>query len=235
MNEAAATMQRPTREILAPFGLVPSNNGNVFESLLIEAAGKIRRTYRFLSYDHRPEAPEWDRKFDYLMCEQFRVGYACFKFAVASVLQPKTICEIGVGAGTGARAFLAAAPNAHYIGMDDGSKDLGDNVHLIDYTRELMAKKGYSHEFLMGDSMAMGSAPKADLFHVDGAHDFAHAFNDTKLAVDSGSPWILVDDTRDLEVCAGAMMAVHGSRVVCEWTHFEDTWTGSILFHRRNG
>lgn len=237
MTEATAAMERPTREILAPFSLTPSvNDASVFESPIIRAALAIRALYLTCDYDHRPDAPEWDRNFPYLMTEQFRRGYACFKYAVAKILQPRTIVEIGVGAGTAARAFLSACPTAHYYGIDDGSKDRGDDVHLISYTRDRMAERGYSHEFQIADSMTLSSAPRADLFHVDGAHDFAHALNDTKLALASGSEWILVDDARDPIVAAAAHMAVFGvGGAVYEWTHFEDTWTGSILIHRRDG
>lgn len=224
-----------TATILAEFGLIPAGTEDtIFGSKLVRAARQIRDLYPTLDYDHRPDSPEWDLKFPYLMTEQFRRGYACFKFAVSHVIQPRTICEIGVGAGTAARAFLAASPGAHYIGIDDGSKDRGDDVHLIDYTRDLMEKNGQSHEFILQDSMTLQSVPCVDLFHVDGNHSFNNAFNDTRLACESGSEWILIDDSRDMVVAAAAMMAAYSVRgsVMHHWATFEDTWTGSILLHR---
>lgn len=220
---------------LAPFGLFPSPDPRrVFHSELNARADEIRSLYRTLPYDHRPEAPEWDRQFPYLMSEQFRVGYACFKYAVSKVIQPRTICEIGVGAGTGARAFLAASPQAHYIGIDDGSKDRGDSVHLIDYTQELLTSRGYSHEIRIADSTTLLNAPKADLFHVDGNHSFANAASDTRLALESGSPWILIDDSRDPVVCAGAFSAIANHHAAqYDWAYFEDTWTGNILLWKK--
>lgn len=228
-------MNRTMEDVLAPFGLVSGSDGCVFDSQLIRAAREIRTLYPTLDYDHRIDAPEWDRAFPYLMIEEFRVGYACFKYAVAKVIQPRTICEIGIGAGTGARAFTTASPHSHYIGIDDGSKDRGDSCHLIDYTRRLFEERNQSHEIILADSLTLKSAPHVDLFHVDGNHSFTNAFNDTRLACESGSEWILIDDTRDMVVSAAAMMAAYGARgsVMYDWTHFEDTWTGSILLHRR--
>lgn len=223
---------------LKPFGLCPATDGlHVFDSKLIHAADAIRATYRFMPYDHRPELPERDKDYPYLMSEQFRLGYACFKYAVANIIQPRTITEIGVGAGTGARAFMAACPTAHYTGIDNKSKDVSGGWGFIDYTLDSLRKHGYHVDFIEADSMQLTSAPSADLFHVDGDHPYEVAYNDTRLALLSGSEWILIDDTRDFAVAAGALTAIHNVRVDTgleyDWTHFEDTWTGSILVRRR--
>lgn len=221
------------RAILRPFGHVPSSDPkHVFESPLIYAAADIRALYPDCDYDHKPESPAYDNRFPFIHTEQFRRGYAAFKYSVAKVLQPRTICEIGIGSGVAARAFLAASPSARYTGIDDGSKNLEENCGVTDHTRRLLIERGYQHEIIISDSLKLASVPKADLFHVDGAHDFDHAMNDTKLAFASGSEWILVDDTRDPTVASAAMMAAFGARVMFQWAYFEDTWTGSILFNR---
>lgn len=223
------------RDALHPFGLVPSEEPQrVFESALIYAAADIRALYPISDYDHRPEVPEYDKQFPFIQTEQFRRGYAAFKHTVAKVLQPRTICEIGIGSGVAARAFLAAAPTAHYTGIDDGSKNLEENCGVTDHTRKLLVARGYSHSLLFSDSLKLtkSQVPKVDLFHVDGAHDLEHANNDTKLAFESGSEWILIDDARDPTVAGAAMAAAYMARIMFEWTYFEDTWTGSILIHR---
>lgn len=226
-----------TAVVLRPFGLVPSMNGqSVFDSSLIHAARRVREVYQHCDYDHRPELPERDRVFPYLLTDHFRVGYACFKYAVSKVIQPQIICEIGIGAGMGALAFLAASPSAHYLGIDDGSKSKEDDFDFLGHVAERLKSHAYSFDFKLLDSLAIERLPYADLFHVDGGHDYDHAHNDMRLALNSGSEWILVDDARDIVVSAAAFHALHqhiGSRGgYFEWAYFEDTWTGNFLFHR---
>ncbi len=222
-------------QILAPFGLAASVDPRyIFQSELNRVADEIRSTYRSLSYDHRPDSPERDRNFSYLMVEEFRRGYACFKYAVSKAVQPRTICEIGVGAGTGVRAFLTASPKAHYLGVDDGSKGRADGFDFLAFVRHDLTRRGFSFEILLADSMTLKQLPAADLFHVDGGHLFENAYNDTRLALLSGSSWILIDDTRDFAVAAGALSAVCENRACdYEWVQFEDTWTGNMLLHKR--
>lgn len=225
-----------TTQTLAPFGLCPSPDPHfVFESSLVQVAERIRQLYRHLPYDHRPDLPERDRDYKYLLTEEFRRGYACFKYAVAQVIQPATICEIGVGAGCAALAFVTAAPRARYLGIDDGSKDRYDNWSFMDFVRGKLREHGEHHEVMIQDSRTLEAAPMVDLFHVDGAHEYDVAYNDTRLAVQSDSAWILVDDTRDLVVASAALAALRDhSKHEYDWTHFEDTWTGSMLFRRRS-
>ena len=53
------------------------------------------------------------------------VAYYRLKWAIARVLQPKRILEIGVRFGYSAAAFLDACPNATYFGIDVDSEDFG--------------------------------------------------------------------------------------------------------------
>lgn len=219
--------------ILRPFGLVPSAGADsVFASPLIYVASDIRKMYPLSAYDHKPLLPEYDKSVAFIQTEQFRRGYAAFKHSVAKVLQPRTICEIGIGSGVAALAFLAGAPAASYLGLDDGSKDAEESGLAMPHVRRMMDSQGYKYEIRIGDSMKLASVPKADLFHVDGAHDYEHALNDTRVAFESGSEWILVDDARDPTVASAAMLAAFGSHAMFEWAYFEDSWTGSILFYR---
>ena len=94
----------------------------IFSDDLQVAAVRIREMYPTLTYDHRPELPPvhlegWSSAPWH--SERFRRGYACFKYAVAAVLQPRSICEIGVGSGVAGLAFLRACPRARYLGIDD--------------------------------------------------------------------------------------------------------------------
>lgn len=224
------------RDILRPFGLVPSEDPkHVFESQLIYAAGDIREAYLVSDYDHVPMIPDYDKNHPFIGTEQFRKGYAAFKHCVARVIQPKTICEIGIGSGVAALAMLAGAPSAHYTGIDDGSKDAEESGMALPHVRRMLDEKGYKYEIVIKDSMKLPSAPKVDLFHVDGSHDYEHALNDVRLAFASESEWILVDDARDPTVASAAMLSAFSARVMFHWAYFEDTWTGSILLHRIGG
>ena len=221
-------------ELLVPFGLRSSIDPRfVFESELTRAAEHIRGLYRNLDFDHRSLLPERDQRHPFLMCEEFRRGYACFKYAVSRALTPQSICEIGVGAGTGAHAFLAASPKAHYIGIDNGSKGQEDGFDFLSYVRDSLTSRGYSFEIRIHDSLSLDRLPTVDLIHIDGNHQYEGAYNDTRLAILSGSEWILIDDSRDFHVSAGALTAVNDFGYgLFEWMAFEDTWTGSILLRR---
>ncbi len=76
---------------------------------------RIIRAYEESNYDFRQYAnladplrdlfPEW-------------VDYYRMKWAIAKVLQPESILEVGVRFGYSARAFLEACPDAVYTGID---------------------------------------------------------------------------------------------------------------------
>lgn len=200
----------------------------LFSTSLTEATTRIRALAATCSYDYRhfhPDHAEWPEFFH--DGEGFRQGYAAFKYAVASVLQPRRIVEIGVGLGVGARAFLEACPSAQYIGYDN-EQDVPGSIEKAKNTLAL-----FNADIIkISDSRELTTLPECDLVHVDGCHLYDWAYHDTLLAL-CAAPWVLVDDSRDSQVAAGAMMAAFTWRPGdLEWTHFEDTWTGNILFCR---
>lgn len=205
----------------------------------------IRIIYQDLDYDHRPFLPPVDTSLEIKKTEEFRIGYACFKHAVAKVLQPRRICEIGVGSGISARAFLTALPieRVKYLGIDLGKdeKEIGYSLSkhvqglLYDLTKHISSfgsdKIGFWFET---DSQKLTTILGPwDLVHVDASHEYADACHDLELAYNSGAKWILVDDCRDTTVAAAVMSTLAklqpGS---IEWAYFEDTWTGNILINR---
>lgn len=204
---------------------------------LVTVAESIRRLYPRLNYDHRSLLPEQDTAYATKMTEEFRRGYACFKFAVAAVLQPRSICEIGVGSGIAASAFFAAAPHTHYVGVDNLYDERVCNYPFTTHLRERWEQEQRSFEFcIVEDSMDMEALPepgKFDLVHVDGCHLQDYAYHDTLLALKSKSPWVLIDDCRDSQVTLGVMQALFMTQPgSVEWAYFEDTWTGNILISR---
>lgn len=201
---------------------------------------KIRDLYPTLLYDHRPFLPPVDTSLEIKKTEEFRIKYACFKFAVASILQPKSICEIGVGSGIAARAFLAAIEKhsvCGYLGIDNGHDEeemkYPFSRHVKDLLLSLTQHSGRV-DFEKADSQDLQVLlGHHDFVHIDGSHEFQHAFHDLELAWNSRAKWILVDDCRDTTV-SSAVMSVLALRQPgsIEWAYFEDTWTGNILINR---
>jgi len=202
---------------------------SIFPGELIVKAQEIRDLYPTVAYDHRPMMTTHEPDYTWKQSEKFRAGYAAFKWAVAKVLQPKTIREIGVGGGVAALAFMDACPNAAYLGIDNGQLGVERGFDFIGDVLEKLRGRQASIE--RQDSRLLSSHPTVDLVHIDGCHLFDWAYHDMRVAVASGSRWILVDDCRDTTVAAATLRAFHDWRPgPLEWAYFEDTWTGSILF-----
>jgi len=201
----------------------------IFGGELTDYVRQIRYFYPLSIYDHRPHLPMGVAPLFHT--EKFRIGYACFKRAVARVIQPKRIIEIGVGLGVSALAFLDGAPNATYLGIDnDCEKDRDFPVKPSEFVRNLIGNRG---SIRITDSANLDRLPPADLVHIDGDHSYDAAYNDVMLAWRSEARWILVDDARDSVVSAATFAALHRkSPGSVDWAYFEDTWTGSILISR---
>jgi len=164
--------------------------------------------------------------------EEFRIGYACFKHAVASVIKPKSICEIGVGSGIAARAFLRAVPDVEYFGIDSRLDEKEAEYPIFEHAQKLVKAINSNSDFLVSDSMELDSLWKPyDLVHVDACHEYKYAYHDMELAWKSGSKWILVDDAKDSTVAAAVLEVVRryhpGSTSMA---YFEAAWTGNLLF-----
>ena len=214
-------------------GRKPSVNGCIFGDDIVVVSKKIRGLYPFLDYDHRPFLPERDRDYEYFMTEEFRKGYACFKYAVASILQPRFIVEIGIGPGIAALAFMHAVPGSLYIGIDNNQRSRDEGFDYTSFVESYMRRLGFNYNFIIEDSKNLTSLPRADLVHVDGNHSFDYAYNDVKLAIKSEAPWILVDDCRDQAVIAATFACINDNNGGYDWSYFEDTWTGNLLLRRK--
>src|SRR5271163_2412703 len=64
------------------------------------------------------------------------VPYYRTKWAIAAVLQPKRILEIGVRFGYSAMAFLDACPSASYLGIDINAEANGGCRDAVFWARQ---------------------------------------------------------------------------------------------------
>jgi 2-polyprenyl-3-methyl-5-hydroxy-6-metoxy-1,4-benzoquinol methylase len=101
------------------------------------------------------------------------VSYYRLKWAIARVLQPKRILDIGVRFGYAAAAFLDACPNAMYLGIHADSEDFGGHKGAIEWARRITRE--YSADYLIADSKQLDEFPGGpyDLIHIDGRQDGA--------------------------------------------------------------
>jgi 2-polyprenyl-3-methyl-5-hydroxy-6-metoxy-1,4-benzoquinol methylase len=115
------------------------------------------------------------------------VSYYRMKWAVARVLQPKRILEIGVRFGYSAAAFLDACPDATYLGIDVDSEDFGGHKGAIQWARRITPES--RADYLIADSQQLDEFPGGpyDLIHIDGQQDGAGSIRDLLKALPKGS------------------------------------------------
>jgi predicted O-methyltransferase YrrM len=120
------------------------------------------------------------------------VDYYKLKAAIAKVVQPRSILEIGVRFGYSAAAFLHGNPAASYVGIDNDSDSFGGTKGAIEWARQMLRDKKAT--FLVADSQSMKRFPGGiyDLIHVDGQQDGDGTYHDLELAVKQGRV-VLVD------------------------------------------
>jgi 2-polyprenyl-3-methyl-5-hydroxy-6-metoxy-1,4-benzoquinol methylase len=109
--------------------------------------------------------------------------YYRLKWAIARVLKPERILEIGVRFGYSASAFLDACPNAAYLGIDNDSEVSGGQKGAIQWARRVTEK--FDATYLIADSQQLEEFPGGpyDLIHVDGQQDGAGSIQDLRKAL----------------------------------------------------
>ena len=145
---------------------------------------------------------QYDQEYYLSRAEDFLHKYKCF-YAVSKTISPKKIIEMGTCAGASADAYLSAAPEAEYLGIDV----FGVNTRHDDHTRwdpyqiaqRLFESRGFrNYELLRVDLRELSSLPgRADFVIVDAAHDFNNAYADLNLALTAEPTFIFVDDADD--------------------------------------
>lgn len=190
-------------------------------------ADRIRRVQAETDYDYRSSIPHDIRLRFPQINEDYHILYGKNRYAVAKVLQPKTIYEVGIGWGVSAHAFLAGYPEAKYLGIDNGEMGVDGFNALF----------GLNTSFQMADSDTLDSfvhpAGKIDLIHIDGNHARDHKKRDVVKAILSGAEWLVCDDCHNSMVVAGVFDAfnqVWGASCI-PMAFMENSHTGAMLFH----
>lgn len=145
---------------------------------------------------------QYDQEYYLNRAEDFLHKYKCF-YTVSKTIGPKKIIELGTCAGASADAYLSAAPEAEYLGIDVfGVNTRHDDQSPWDpyqIARRLFESRGFkNYQLLKADLRGLSSLPRqADFVVVDAAHDFANAYADLRLALTAYPTFIFVDDSDD--------------------------------------
>jgi hypothetical protein len=120
------------------------------------------------------------------------------KYAVAVLLKPKFIVEIGIRAGYSAAAFLSACPNSRYEGFDiDCYQPTGPNG-CVAYASRMLPSRFKSAVITIHNHNTQERTWKLqgipDLVHVDGDHTTLGCISDIELARSWGARYVLIDD-----------------------------------------
>ena len=120
------------------------------------------------------------------------VDYYKMKWAIAHLLKPNSILEIGVRFGYSAAAFLHGHPEARYLGIDLDTDSYGGTKGAINWARQITRQ--FSADFIIADSQALSRLPGGayDLVHIDGQQNGDATFHDLELAIKQAR-YILVD------------------------------------------
>jgi hypothetical protein len=136
--------------------------------------------YNHTNYDFRNYAFPGD-KFSHLFDEW--VDYYRMKYAIAKMIHPTSILEIGVRYGYSAITFLKASENATYLGIENNSNTFGENKETGNWAKKIT--ENYKAEFLLANSQSMTTLPGDfyDLIHIDGKQDggFRHHLHDVAI------------------------------------------------------
>ena len=145
---------------------------------------------------------QYDQEYYLNRAQDFLCKYKCF-YSVSRTISPKKIIEMGTCAGASADAYLSAAPEAEYIGIDVFGVNTRHDDHSpwdpYEIARRLFESRGFkNYQLLKTDLRKLSSLPsQADFVVVDAAHDFENAYADLKLALTARPTFVFVDDCDD--------------------------------------
>ena len=145
---------------------------------------------------------QYDQEYYIARKDIFLHKYRSF-YAVSKTIRPSSIIELGTSAGSGADAYLSAAPTATYIGYDSFGKDI-HHLHQTEWdpyeiATQLFDSRGFTnYQLIQTDLRKLERLPfRSDLVVVDAGHDFENEYADLKLALTAEPVFIFVDDSDD--------------------------------------
>lgn len=153
---------------------------------------------------------QYDQEYYLNQARTFLCKYRCF-YAVSKTIAPKKIIEMGVCGGSSADAYLSAAPEAEYLGIDlfnmNTRHDDQSPWDPYEVTRRLFESRGFQHyQLLKADLRTLAALPyQADFVIVDAAHDFESAYADLKLAMTAAPTFLFVDDADGVDEAKPAL------------------------------
>ena len=145
----------------------------------------------------------------YLSQEAFFIHKYKVLHCLTSILQPKSIVELGVCGGSGADALLSGVDyKASYHGFDrwehlppyeeDGQVKHWDRYGIV---KKLFKARAFTnYKLTQTETRDIDELPYADLIVVDAAHDYRNCYWDLRLAIAAKPRWIYVDDQTGTDV-----------------------------------
>lgn len=145
------------------------------------------------------------------------------KYAIAKLVQPRSILEIGVRFGYGARSFLMASPGASYVGLDVDEPSWGPYPGIPRVWAEAMLRARHPDSSVTTHSIdtqrQVGIAhlhlAPADLVHIDADHSFVGCSRDLHTFWPLAERVMVVDDYSmdDVKRAVDAFVTAHAEIV----------------------
>ena len=135
------------------------------------------------------------------------------KYALAKLIQPRSILEVGVRFGYSAQSFLFAAPTATYIGLDKDEPSWGPYKGVPRHWAHAVLRARYPDIELCTwgiDTQTENARDlllmKFDMVHIDADHSFAGALHDMQTFWPFCRRVMIVDDTAEIPEVASAVL-----------------------------
>lgn len=136
------------------------------------------------------------------------------KYALAKLIQPRSILEVGVRFGYAANSFLLAAPTATYLGLDVDEPSWGPYKGVPRLWAETTLRARYHGALISTLSVDTQKAHKYanwvpqifDMIHIDADHSYRGALHDMQTFWPFCRRVMVVDDTAEIPEVASAVL-----------------------------